>query len=316
MRSRLSIVVLTALALLAIAWLPGCSPNRNPGELFGPVETNILVVDGQLIVGQPLPDIFLRRTADPRQNYEAQAHGVHQAKLSISTGDLRVDYRADADSAGRFLPLGTIPLVAPNTRYELTAIVGDEQLSAATVTPGTMRIRQVVVLDEQSLEVLRQFQLFGEGADVFQAKANQVVYLDGLLETRIDTAAGAAGYQLSLQSLDLDSDFVVDADFLEEDDFEDFERAGASPALDGAEGRVRLPWFAVAFAGRHVWRTYALDRNWYDFARTDPETGGGGFGQLAGDGFQRPSFAVQGGIGLFGSAAVDSVGFVVLPRLE
>jgi hypothetical protein len=30
----------------------------------------------------------------------------------------------------------------------------------------------------------------------------------------------------------------------------------------------------------------------------------------------RPSFAVQGGIGLFGSAAVDSVGFVVLPRLE
>lgn len=77
-----------------------------------------------------------------------------------------------------------------------------------------------------------------------------------------------------------------------------------------------LPWFAVAFAGRHVWRTYALDQNWYDFARTDPETGGGGFGRLAGDGFKRPSFAVQGGIGLFGSAAVDSVGFVVLPRLE
>ncbi|HIF22999.1 MAG TPA: hypothetical protein EYQ27_14115, partial [Gemmatimonadetes bacterium] len=64
-----------------------------------------------------------------------------------------------------------------------------------------------------------------------------------------------------------------------------------------------LPWFAVAFAGRHVWRTYALDQNWYDFARTDPETGGGGFGRLATDGFQRPSFAVQGGIGLFGSAA-------------
>ena len=38
------------------------------------------------------------------------------------------------------------------------------------------------------------------------------------------------------------------------------------------------------------------------------------FGELAGDSFQRPLFRVQGGIGLFGSASVDSIGFVVLPR--
>lgn len=309
------ILLRTAGGLLLI-FASGCSPDRGPGELFGSVETGVLVIDGQLIVGQPLPDIFLRRTADPRQNYDAQAHGVRQAQITIFTGDRQIDYRADPDSAGRFIPLGPIPVVAPQTRYELLAVVGAEQLSATTVTPGHMRVRQVVVLDEQSLEVLRQFQLYGENDDVFSAEANQVVYRDGLLETRLDTSAGAAGYQLSLLSLDLESDFVIDADFLEEDDYEDFERAGASPALDGAEGRVRLPWFAIAFAGRHVWRTYALDQNWYDFARTDPLTGGGGFGQLAGDAFRRPSFAVEGGIGLFGSAAADSVGFVVLPRPE
>jgi hypothetical protein len=62
-----------------------------------------------------------------------------------------------------------------------------------------------------------------------------------------------------------------------------------------------------------VWRTYALDRNWYDLVRSDPDEGGS-FGGLAGDEFERPLFHVEGGIGLFGSAAVDSVGFVVLPR--
>ena len=35
---------------------------------------------------------------------------------------------------------------------------------------------------------------------------------------------------------------------------------------------------------------------------------------LAGDNFERPLFHVNGGIGIFGSASVDSVGFVVLPR--
>ncbi|MDA0334928.1 MAG: hypothetical protein O2782_07175 [bacterium] len=293
--------------------LLACSAERKPGELFGSAESDVLVIDAQLLVGQPMPAIFLRRTADPRESYDLRMQGVIDADITIRSADGLTRYTADPDSAGRYLPGGTAPVVVPLTEYELVATVGQERLSARTRTPGPLRIREVVVLDEQSLQVRRKLVLFAESADAFAAAANQVVYLDGLLETRLDTAAGAAGYQLSLASLDLASDFVIDADFLEQDDYDDFERQGSSPVIDGAEGNVRVPWFAVAFAGRHIWRTYALDQNWYDFARTDPETGGGGFGQLAGDAFQRPHFAVQGGIGLFGSAAVDSVGFVVLP---
>ena len=48
--------------------------------------------------------------------------------------------------------------------------------------------------------------------------------------------------------------------------------------------------------------------------RTSPSFGGGfQFGGNAGDGFERPIFRVSGGIGLFGSAAMDSIGFTVLP---
>jgi len=295
--------------------LLACSPQRDPAELFGPAEVGVLVVDAQLIVGEPLPEVFLRRTAAPGATYEAVDQGVLTADMVIRYTNGETVYRADPDSAGRFLPAGDTPLVAPRALYELSVAVGEEHLSAQTRTPGSVRVREAVLLDVGSLEIRRHLALFGASSDVFAAQENQVVYQDGVLEVRTDIVQDAAGYQLALFSLDLESDFVIDADFLEADDYAEFERQGSSPVLDGADGRIRLPWFAVAFAGRYIWRTYVLDRNWYDFARTDPEDGGG-FGGLAGDSFQRPSFHVEGGIGLFGSAAVDSVGFVVAPRPE
>ena len=97
-------------------------------------------------------------------------------------------------------------------------------------------------------------------------------------------------------------------------DFQDFERETSSPPLEVAEGNLRLPWFAIAFGGRHQLKIYALDDNWYDFARSSPETQNNAFGGLAGDNFERPIFSIEGGIGLFGSASIDSLGFFVLPR--
>ena len=130
---------------------------------------------------------------------------------------------------------------------------------------------------------------------------------------RLDRSAVPA-YQLALFSLDPDSEFLVDSDILEDDDIDDFERQGSSPPLDVGTGKVRLPWFAVGFAGRYLVKIYAVDQNWFDYARSNRASDGPAFGGLAGDNFERPIFNVEGGIGLFGSAAVDSVGFFVLPR--
>jgi hypothetical protein len=108
---------------------------------------------------------------------------------------------------------------------------------------------------------------------------------------------------------------VLTADFLDDDDYEDFNRNESSPAFLAPNGSIRLPWFAIAFAGRYTLRVFAVDQNWFDFIRTSPEFGGeGGFGGNAGDNFKFPQFNVDGGIGVFGSASVDSMGFVVIPR--
>lgn len=87
-----------------------------------------------------------------------------------------------------------------------------------------------------------------------------------------------------------------------------------SPPIELTEGRIRLPWFAIVYSGRHLIRLYALDTNWYDYIRSNGVDTDNTWGGLAGDSFDQPIFHVEGGIGLFASAAVDSLGMVVLPR--
>ena len=295
--------------------LLSCSADREPGELFGPAESGLVVVDALLIVNEPLPDIFVRRTQPLGAAYSRVDAAVVDARVVLSQGPAHYAYRADPDSAGRYLPPPGAPSVLPQTAYELEVEVEAAAITATTLTPPTLRIREAVLLDDEDLAVRRTLTSFGGTGDVYAAPANQLHYQSSLVELRLDPV-DAVAYQLAIFSLDLDSDFVLAADFLEEDDFAEFERSGASPALDVATGNARLPWFAIAFGGRHLFKIYALDRNWFDYVRTSPEENGSVWvGGLAGDNFQRPVFNVDGGIGLFGSAAVDSVGFFVRPEL-
>ena len=94
---------------------------------------------------------------------------------------------------------------------------------------------------------------------VFEGPENQVVYQEGLLEARFNPIQ-AAGYQVGILSLDEGSPFVLVADFLDDDDYADFKRNESSPAFFAPNGSIRLPWFAIAFAGRHRLRIFAVDQ--------------------------------------------------------
>jgi hypothetical protein len=292
-----------------------CSANRQPGELFGPAEEGTLVVDALLIVDHPLPDLCVRQTVALNVPYGKDAAAVRGADVTINQGGQVFRYREDPDSLGHYLPPANPPLVIPRTEYRLTVVASNRRARATTRTPDRFSIQEVVMLDEYTQEVRRRFKTFADGADlVFTAPENQVTYLDGLLEARFQPI-NVPAYQVGIFSLDLHSDFVIKADFLRDEDYKNFERQSSSPVFKAANGRLRLPWFAVYFAGRHLIKIYALDENWFDFARSSPEFADQqGYGGLAGDNFERPLFKVDGGIGLFGSASMDSLGFVVLPK--
>ena len=301
--------------------LVGCKAERDPASLFGPDASGMLVIDALLIVDQSLPQVLVSETVNAisRDRFGSLEgwKGVGDAEVVITQGEQTFVYSpGSADFfAGSYRPPPNAPLVLPNTTYHLRVRSQGREATAQTRTPDRLDIREVVLLDDETFEVIRTLKKY-EDITVFNAPENQVPYQLGLLEMRFDPLL-AGGYQIAIESLDRSSDFLVDSDFFDEINFD---RSGSSPALEASDGNLRMPWFIVAYAGPHVIRVYAVDKNWFDLIRSVPEffqdDGGNAFqpGGLAGDNFERPLFHVDGGIGIFGSASVDSVGFVVLPR--
>ena len=300
-----------------IALLFACAADRRPGELFGPAEDDIIVVDAQLIVGDSLPPIYLSRTLAPSDTYTAAASAITGALVALRQDEQLYPYTDDPAVPGRYLPPVSAPIL-PAALYQLDVLLDDgRQVSAHTRTPKRLVIKELLLLNEETLVPERNLKLFADVGDaVYDAPENQIIYQQGLVEAVLETEFDIPAYQLAIFNLEEDSELLVDAEFIEEDDFQDFERQGASPPLSVREGQARLPWFAIAFAGRHKFKIYAVDKNWFDFIRTDPDEDGGSFGGLLGDQFQRPAFNIEGGIGLFASASVDSVGFTILPKAD
>lgn len=298
-------IVLKVASCLLIS---ACQAERTPESLFGPKAAGKLVLDGLLIVGRPLPPVFVTQTVATVDRDSPRHAVVSDAIVELRQGDRVFRYVRDPDAGPfQYLPPADPPVVAPETEYVMIVTANDTTARATTVTPGPFRLRGGVVLDQETEEVSQRLKTFAEIEDgVFRVPENRVVYKTGFLEARFDPI-DVPGYQVGIASLDEDAEEV--AREISEDSPE---RTGSSPAIESTEGSVRLPWFAISFTGRHLMRIYALDRNWFDYVRSGPEAQESWYGGLAGENFRRPLFNVEGGIGLFGSASVDSLGFVVV----
>lgn len=312
-------MVLTTLQRIAVACLLialACSTEREDDELFAPGGVGVLVVDALLVVGQPFGEIYLSETVAPDEPFSRENAGVDGADVTVEGGGSVLQYGyGGAGPPGTYIPLSGGEIVLPSTTYRFTATLPDGRvLRATTTTPAHIDVSEWVLLDDAGSAVLQTLSTFEEDADtVYYQPENQLTYTQGILAARM-TDQASAGYQIGLVSLDLGSRLLIDADFLEEEDLDDFERINSSPPLD-YEATLRIPWLAIYYEGRYNLRVVSLDRNWFDIVRTDPALGAGGFGfgGEAGDTSTRPIFHVEGGIGVFGSVSSDSVGFYVNP---
>lgn len=311
------------MCLLTLA--SGCSGKRDARDLLSPTGAGTIVVDARLIVGDLIPDVRLGTTVSPDQPYNSSAAELNGARVLVTTSGGDSAHYLQVDG-GRYRWAGYIYgdtlRIRPATTYFLRVEAADGRIvTAQTTTPDTFQVREWVLLDESTLEVRRRLAAPSEYPvrpdSVFLASSNQLVYQDGLVEARFDRGSAIA-FQMALFNLETDSPLLFDADFLSEEDKRSIERESSSPPLDAPDGAARLPWLAVWYEGRHVFRVYSVDRNWYDLTRSlrffGPGATGIGFGSNAGDDFERPIFHIQGGIGLFGSAAMDETGFYVHPR--
>jgi hypothetical protein len=304
--SRLTVCVLAVL-------LAGCAADRDPSTLFAPDDVGTLVVDGLLLVGEPLAEIRLSRAARPDQDYDPLLAAETGATVVVTDLDAQVAYTySESPQNGRYTT--SIPsVVFPERTYELrVTTTAGEQLYALTTTPPVFDVAAWLRLTADGATIVDTLRTYDDlDTAVYFAPENQVVYNVGLLEARF-TRPAVPAFQVGIESLDLDSTFVIDPDFFSEEDFASLNRTASSPALEATDNLVRLPWLVVFYTGRYKIRVVALDNNSFDFVRTAPDDDAGfAFGGNAGDSFQRPIFHVEGGIGLFGSIAADSVGIFV-----
>ncbi|MCY3773476.1 MAG: DUF4249 family protein [Gemmatimonadetes bacterium] len=277
-----------AFAILAgLAAHPGCSGERDPASLFGPAENVTVVVDAVLYVDRPLPEITVTRTRAANVAFVEEAAAVNDAEVTVIQGLAEYRYES-AGQQERYLPPPDAPEVRPKTEYRLRVRALGGEVRGVTVTPDRMEIDEIAILEETSMEVQSRLEPEPD-------RRNEVVYGEGLIEVRFDPLEVEA-YQV----------VVLEGGYAE----------GGSPPLKAPDGRLRLPWFAIGSSGEHEVEVYALDRNLFDFLRSVEASGQNafGFGSLAGDTFERPVFNLDGGIGVFGSASVDTFGFVVLPE--
>ncbi len=301
--------------IFMVLCLTACAAERQPGDLFGSVEEDSeLVVDGLLLVDQTLPELFVWRTLPPGQAYHREAAVVNDARVRIVQGDQVFEYAPDPAIPGRYLPPPEAPQVESLTEYRLEVDIEGKRVRASTTTPERVQVREAMLVDEDTQEIVQTLKSFAEvGDEVYTAPENQITHLEGLIELHLGKAGEA--YQAALFALEENAQLLDEdlEDFFDED--LDGLRANQSPPFVASDGILRWPWFAVVFTGRSLMKVYALDHNWFEYARSSPDLQEqGGFGGLVGENFERPFFQVEGGIGLFGSASVDSVGFVVLPR--
>ncbi len=279
--------VLTAVLLAGVAAHPGCSGERDPATLFGPAERETIVVDAVLYVDRVLPEIIITRTRTADAVATGDATSVNDAEVTVIQGLAEYRY-ASVGHLGRYLPPPGAPRVRPNTEYRLRVRALGEEVRGVTSTPAPWKSMRSPLLEEPSMEVIRRL-------DPDSAAGNRIPYQEGLIEVRFDP-------------LDVEAYQVIVLEPGSED--------GGSPPLEARDGRLLLPWFAIGSSGEHEVEVYALDRNLFDFLRSVQASGQNafGFGSLAGDTFERPVFNLDGGIGVFGSASLDSFGFFVIPE--
>ena len=160
------LLLLTLLPLLSCDAPGPLAADRDPGELFGPGEEKLIVVDAVLVVDAPLPPVVLRRTEAPGVPYEAAAAGLTGAEVLIRSGDALFEYGADPDTAGRYLPPDSSPRVEPGRVYELQVTSGDAPVvRARTLTPARVRVEELVWIDDDLETELQQLRLFSEIGD-------------------------------------------------------------------------------------------------------------------------------------------------------
>ncbi|MGM0588501.1 MAG: DUF4249 family protein [Bacteroidota bacterium] len=256
------------------------------------------VVESYLTAQQPLPEVRLSTTAPVDEAYQFENETVDNAQVQVSyTGNLTDPAETVAyqlQEPGIYEPTSNHS-VKPLGRYklEITFPNSSDRIEAYTVVPDTFRSvstnRDTVVYqstDQIVINTTPSFYPNRQSIFVFN-----IISLDPVEDNLTPFYADAVDGDATVDEFESNSSGIINE--------ENYDR---NP--DGTLS-LRIPWLGVAFYEDNLLVANAIDDNLYDFIRSQSVQLGGST-QSPGE-IQNVIYNIEGGIGVFGSIAADTV---------
>ena len=234
---------------------------------------NEIVVTGYLIAGKPIDSIVVSKTLPIDVRYSATAAAIKNALVVVSSNGINDTLNPVNGKAGHYF---SPQIIKPKQKYSLFVRVPDgREIRGTTIVPDTFHIEQ--------------------------RPPSEMTYGHGIPYMTWTESALHHDYVMSITSLDMNETTHIGSDTPYADSIELSERTSFTFGFEEIH-QSQIPWFAFHFFGRNAIKVFAVDKNYYEFFRQI-------FSQSTD--IKEFKYNLQGGIGIFGSAAVDSIHLVV-----
>ncbi|MDZ7719057.1 MAG: DUF4249 family protein [Balneolaceae bacterium] len=264
-----------------------------------------VVVESYAVANDSLPDVFVRTTARTDQEYNA-------SELVLNNADVQIVLLDDSDSdeevfgynfnneKEKYVPLNQNHRMLPTRTYRLDVSFDDrpEVIQTSTTIPDDFEV--INEIPETIVYQGSQFELVLSPTEKTQPQ-NIFVFTAIALHARLDNMTPFYFAALDDDNVEL-SDFQVNSSGLINE--ESFSRN------DDETIRLKFPWIGVAFYGETRIVTQSVDKNIADLVRSQNVQLGGS--TLSPGEIPNLIYNVEGGIGVFGSLATDTVSTIIL----
>lgn len=260
----------------------------------------LVVLEAYAIANRPLPDVRLSTTAPVNDEYSFADVAIDDATIAVSRlnneGQPVEDFNYTRRATGTYSATDQSTLIEAGASYRIQVQFDsrDEQLTAETVIPRQFEIlsdvnESYVYQSENQLEIL---------LTATESNANQNVYVFNTITLEPDINNLTPFYANAVEDGDSDIDEFLNnsSGLINEGNFE---------INDDQTILLRFPWIGVAFFGENAVVINSVDSNLADLVRSEELQLGGS--TLPPGEIPNLIYNVEGGIGVFGSIATDTL---------
>lgn len=282
---------LSCLFLLSLGVLWSCTPYEQD------TYEQEYVVEAYLVEGEVFPDVTLTTSGKLFDSYSLRDQRVDGATVFIESIDAgQIMTYQQIDTSGIYTPVDTTLKIQATATYTLTITIPgeDDPIRASTTVPEPLTVLGGIT-DRVVYQSSEQLEILVSGSPAGQ----QRFFIFNTIAQDPKEEDLTPFYQSTLEDSDgdvvLEDFYKVSSGILNEANFFD----------ENGNTVLRLPWLAVSFYGRNAIVANVLDKNSYDFVRSQSVQLGGS--TLSPGEIQNVINHVEGAVGIFGSISSDTI---------